>query len=106
MITKLGMWVGIVTLLNPINCRSGWMHRRHTPLTLIAKTLETEVPAVFLTELLMDDHQTCYVGWYCTLFTAVPVGCTLHWRHAPWTLMAKNAKDRGFRSISDIVIDV
>ena len=28
------------------------------------KTLETEVSAAFLTELLMDDHQTWHVGWY------------------------------------------
>ena len=36
-ITKLGMWVGIATLLNPIYSRSGRMHRRHAPLTLMAK---------------------------------------------------------------------
>ena len=32
-ITKLGMWVGMTTLLNPIYGRSGWMHWRHAPLT-------------------------------------------------------------------------
>ena len=65
MITKLGLWVGIATLLNPIYYRSGRMHRGHAPLTLIAKRLEAEVSAAFLTELLMDDHQTWHVGWYC-----------------------------------------
>jgi hypothetical protein len=54
------MWVGIVTLLNPIYCRSGRMHRRHALLTLMAK----EVSGAFLTELLMDHHQTWHVGWY------------------------------------------
>ena len=118
-ITKLGMWVGIAPLQCTIECRSGRMHRRHAPLTLMAKntrnrgfrsisrividgwspnltcglvlppywtlftavpvgctgvthhwlwwlkTLETEVSAAFLTEFLMDDHQTWHVGWYC-----------------------------------------
>ena len=59
------MWVGIATLLNPIYYRSGRMHRGHAPLTLIAKKLEAEVSAAFLTELLMDDHQTWHVGLYC-----------------------------------------
>ena len=58
------MWVGIATLLNPINCCSGRMHMRHAPLTLMTKTLETEVSAAFLTEFLMYHHQTWHVGGY------------------------------------------
>ena len=93
--TKLDMWVGITTILTPINWRSGRMHRLHAPLTLMAKNARnrgfqtfsdrvlygssqnfvcglvlhpycalTEVSRPFLTELLMDHHQTLFVGWY------------------------------------------
>ena len=86
MITKLDMWVGITTILTPINWRSGRMHRLHAPLTLMAKNARNR-------GFRSVSHRDIY-GWspnlacglvlppYWTLLTAVPVGCagvTHHW---------------------------
>ena len=135
------MWVGIAPLQCTIECRSGRMHRRHAPLTLMAKntrnrgfrsisrivldgsspnlacglvlppycallnavsvgctdvthhwlwwlkTLELQVSRPFLTELLMDHHQTWHVCWYCPpTLNAVTVGCTGVTHHWLWWL--------------------
>ena len=81
-ITKLGMWVGIATLLNPIYCRSGRMHRRHAPLTLMAKNASNRGFQAFSDRVVDGSSPNLVCGLvlppYWTLFTAVPVGCTHH----------------------------
>ena len=84
------MWVGIAPLLCTIKCRSGRMHRRHAPLTLMAKNTRNAGFQTFSDRVLDGSSPNLVCGLvlppYWTLFTVVPVRCTGVTHHWLWWL--------------------
>ena len=93
---KLGLCIGNGMGQNPIYCRSGRMHRRHAPLTLMAKNTRNGGFRTFSDRVLDGSSPNLACGLvlppYWTLLTGVPVGCTRVTHHWLWWLKTQETQ--------------